>query len=144
MSSIRWKPRACSLLWEQSVTEAALTLDEAAQALRVSRRWLEYWLAAHPVDAAGSPFYVPMGRRKTFEQNDIARIRACIREEERCRLSSIGVRGSGIIGAQLGRLAADSAFTALAKPKTKTLRRVSLPKSRSDTGTVISMARQRS
>ena len=39
---------------------------------------------------------------KTFEQNDIARIRACIREEERCRLSSIGVRGSGIIGAQLG------------------------------------------
>jgi integrase len=94
------------------MTNAALTLDEAAQALRVSRRWLEYWLAAHPVDAAGSPFYVPMGRRKTFEQNDIARIRACIREEERCRLSSIGVRGSGIIGAQLGRLAADSAIAA--------------------------------
>lgn len=114
------------------MTNAALTLDEAAQALRVSRRWLEYWLAAHPVDAAGSPFYVPMGRRKTFEQNDIARIRACIREEERCRLSSIGVKApaSTIIAAQLGRLAADSAFAGLAKPKTRTSPRVSLPRSR--------------
>jgi len=44
----------------------ALTMDEAADNLRVSRRWLEYWLAAHPVDTTGNPFYVPMGRRKTF------------------------------------------------------------------------------
>lgn len=36
------------------MTDAALTMDEAAQALRVSRRWLEYWLAAHPVDGSGS------------------------------------------------------------------------------------------
>lgn len=32
----------------------ALTIDEAAYDLRVSRRWLEYWLTDHPVDAAGN------------------------------------------------------------------------------------------
>jgi hypothetical protein len=122
----------------------ALTLDEAAADLRVSRRWLEYWLADHPVDAAGTPFYVPMGRRKTFELTDIARIRACIREEEKCRLHSIGVRGSGITAAQLGRLAADSVCEALAKPRARTSPRARLPRSRSDTGMVISMARDQS
>jgi hypothetical protein len=126
------------------VTTPALTFSEAASALRVSRRWLEYWLAAHPVDAGGNPFYVPMGRRKTFEPNDIARIRACIREEERCRLKSLGVARFGIIEAQLGRLAVDSASEALAKPGTRTSRRVTLPKSKKDTGTVITMGRARS
>lgn len=57
---------------KQAADDHALTIGEAAEVLRVSRRWLEYWLAAHPVDAVGSPFYVPMGRRKTFERNDIA------------------------------------------------------------------------
>jgi hypothetical protein len=137
-------PDLCGCDANRMLAEGIHTLDEAAQALRVSRRWLEYWLAAHPVDAAGSPFYVPMGRRKTFEQNDVTRIRACIREEERCRLKSIGVVGSGIIAAQLGRLAADSASAALAKPKAKTSRRVTLPKSRRNTGTVISMDRAQS
>ena len=118
---------------------SALTFIEAADELRVSRRWLEYWLAAHPVDAGGNPFYVPMGRRKTFEPGDISRIRACIREEERCRLKSIGVARLGIIEARLGRMAIDSASEALARPKAKTLRRVTLPKSKRDIGKVISM-----
>jgi hypothetical protein len=122
----------------------ALTLEETAAELRMSRRWFEQWLARHPVDAAGTPFYVPMGRKKTFEPSDIARIRASIREDERCRLKSIGVVGSGITGAQLGLLAADSASTALAIPRTKTRRRVTLPRSKSNTGTVISMVRGQS
>ncbi len=117
----------------------ALTFIEAAAALRVSKRWLQYWIAAHPVDAVGNPFYYPKGRNKLFVPADIDRIRTCIREEEKCRLKSLGVVGSGIIAAQLGRLAVDSASEALAKPRTKTLRRVTLPKSKRSTGTVISM-----
>jgi hypothetical protein len=70
----------------------AFNLDEAAAQLRVSKRWLQYWLASHPVDETGTPFYVPMGRSKTFEEADIARIRAFIREEEKRRLSAAGVK----------------------------------------------------
>src|SRR6266403_3947347 len=101
------------------MTSRAFTMDEAADELLVSRRWLEYWLADHPVDATGTPFYVPMGRRKTFEQNDIARIRACIREEERCRLSSIGVKAARptITEELLARLAVASSSPAPAKPR---------------------------
>ena len=123
-----------------------MTFEQACQELHVKERWLRYWLAAHPVDASGTPFYVPTGRRKTFEPNDIVRIRACLREEEKCRLKSIGVKAptSTITGALLGRLAADSASVALAKPQKKTSRRVSFPKSKNNTGTVISMVRQQS
>jgi hypothetical protein len=67
------------------------TLAEAAAELRKSKRWLQEWLSKHPVDETGTPFYVPMGRSKTFEEADISRIRAFMREEERRRLSSIGV-----------------------------------------------------
>jgi hypothetical protein len=44
-----------------------LTIKEAAAEPRVSKQWLQYWLVEHPVDAAGVPFYIPMGCRKTFE-----------------------------------------------------------------------------
>jgi hypothetical protein len=67
------------------------TLAEAAAELRKSKRWLQEWLSKHPVDETGTPFYVPMGRSKTFDEADISRIRAFMREEERRRLSSIGV-----------------------------------------------------
>src|SRR5712692_7611400 len=66
----------------------ALTLSEAATELRKSRRWLQTWLALHPADAAGVPFYAPLGRTKTFSVSDLERIRAAAREEERCRLNS--------------------------------------------------------
>src|SRR5216684_1360054 len=117
---------------EREKESSAFTFDQAAAELLVSRRWLEYWLADHPVDATGTPFYVPMGRRKTFEQNDIARIRACIREEERCRLHSLGVARAGysVIAEQLARLAVASPSMVPAKPQTKISRRGRLPKSR--------------
>jgi len=64
----------------------SLTLDEAAAELRISKRQLQYWLSENPVDADGVPFYIKIGRGKTFEPNDIDRIRAFLREKERQRL----------------------------------------------------------
>ena len=51
----------------------ALTMVEAAAELRKTTRWFKEWLAENPVDEAGVPFYVPMGRTKIFEASDIAR-----------------------------------------------------------------------
>ncbi|WP_213737079.1 hypothetical protein [Bradyrhizobium sp. dw_411] len=69
-----------------------LTINEAANELRVSRRWLEYWLAENPVDAAGVPFYLRMGRSKKFAATDIERMLAHMRELEAARLGP-GVKG---------------------------------------------------
>ena len=82
----------------------SFTFAEAADELRVSPRWLRYWLAEHPVDAAVVPFYVPMGRNKTFEPADIDRIRAHIRDLERVRL---GPRATATAGTArlIGQLA---------------------------------------
>lgn len=66
---------------------AVYTLEEAAERLRKTARWLRDWLRHHPVDAAGVPFYSPMGRTKTFDEGDLARIRSAEREAERCRLN---------------------------------------------------------
>jgi len=63
-----------------------LTIKEAAAELRVSQQWLKYWLAEHPVDVAGVPFYIPMGSRKKFEPQDLDRIRAHMRALEAARL----------------------------------------------------------
>src|SRR5258707_15792588 len=71
------------------MSNRSLIMPEAAKELRKSRRWLQWWLALHPLDAAGVPYYAPFGRTKTFDDNDLARIRAAVREEERCRLSSL-------------------------------------------------------
>jgi hypothetical protein len=66
-----------------------LTFNEVAAELRVSRRWLEYWLAEHPVDTAGIPFYVRTGRSKKFEFKDVERMLSHMRELERARLGPI-------------------------------------------------------
>jgi hypothetical protein len=121
-----------------------LTLDQAAKELRMSERWLRGWLADNPADARGVPFYIPMGRRKEFEPTDIERIRTRIRELEQCRLSSSVAVPSGITGEQLGRLAAGKGCVVRPILKTKTSRRVRLPASRSDIGTVITMDPARS
>jgi hypothetical protein len=118
-----------------------ITLTEAARDLCMSERYLRDWLQANPVDRLGNPFYLPKGRQKLFEASDIERIKTAMREGERCRLKSIGVVASGATAELLGQLAADVAFAAHSAPKTKTSRRVRLPRSRKDTGTVISMGR---
>jgi hypothetical protein len=122
----------------------AFTIDETAAELRKTTRWLKQWLTENPVDEAGMPFYIPMGRTKTFEASDIARIRAHIRRGEQCRLKSIGVEASGIVEAQLARLAVESSFDAHCKPKARTLPRVKLPRSKRNIGTVILMDQRQS
>ena len=64
------------------------SMDGAAERLGISRRTLQGWLKAHPVDGHGEPFYSPFGNRKTFDEGDLARIRAAARENERCRLGN--------------------------------------------------------
>jgi len=67
---------------------AAYTMDEAAQRVPCSRRWLQQFLAENPADKAGVPFYYPIGNRKKFTDADIDRIRNFNREIARCQLSS--------------------------------------------------------
>ncbi|MCS3692058.1 hypothetical protein [Bradyrhizobium elkanii] len=122
----------------------ALTVDEAAIELRKTKRWLKDWLKANPVDEAGIPFYIPLGRSKTFEPSDIARIRAHIRRGEQCRLKSIGVQASGIVEAQLAQMAVESVLGSRSIPKTRTRQRARLPRSKRNTGTVISMVQPQS
>jgi hypothetical protein len=62
--------------------KGAFTLDEAAAELLIDESWLKSWLSKNPADAYGVPFYVPMGRTKTFDPSDIIRIRAAIKTGE--------------------------------------------------------------
>ena len=117
-----------------------LTLAKTAQEIGVSKRWFQYWIAEHPVDQAGIPFYIPVGRNKRFEPSDIGRIKAAIREAERCRLSSIGVAKSGIIPEQLARAAVAKVFGIVpATRQTKTSQRAKFPRLKPPTGKVTSM-----
>jgi T5orf172 domain len=69
-----------------------MTLDEAAHELRKTKRWLSEWLRHNPTDKFGQPYYVPMGRTKTFDAQDLIRIRAKIREEEGCPIKLVPPR----------------------------------------------------
>ena len=64
------------------------TLEEAANELRKTRRWLNEWLRAHPVDSEGEPFFTPVGRDKILRSTDITRIELALREELKRRSSS--------------------------------------------------------
>jgi hypothetical protein len=75
-----------------------LTIKEAAAELRVSQQWLKYWLVENPVDAAGVPFYVRMGSRLKFEQRDIERILAHMRQLESARLGLSGQSKARLAG----------------------------------------------
>jgi hypothetical protein len=78
---------------EGEVTGRIYTLPEAAAALRKSPRWLQAWLKRHPRDERGLPYFSPLGRTKTFDEDDLARIRHKSRCEHaentrRCRSKS--------------------------------------------------------
>jgi hypothetical protein len=66
----------------------ALTLNEAAETLRKTPRWLMEWLRKHPTDKIGEPYFTPVGRDKIFHQTDISRIELALREGVKCRSSS--------------------------------------------------------
>jgi hypothetical protein len=69
-----------------------LTLEQVAEELHTTPRWLREWLRTHSVDQHGEPFYTPVGRDKIFRQTDLDRIELTLREEVKCRSHS-GRRG---------------------------------------------------
>src|SRR4051794_27410196 len=90
--SVVLKGKQCLPFEREGLTGGAavrdyLNMEQAAQRLHKSRRWLQLWLRNHPADQHGEPFYSPLGRTKTFDEDDVARIRQAAREEEKCRLS---------------------------------------------------------
>src|SRR5262245_15396033 len=65
--------------------DRGMDMNEAAERIGISRRLLQDWLRGHPMDAQGEPFYSPFGRRKTFTDSDIDRIRAAAKRDLACR-----------------------------------------------------------
>ena len=63
------------------------TLEQVARLLHKSPRWFKTWLRQNPTDRHGEPFYAAVGRTKIFSENDVARIHAALKEQERCRLN---------------------------------------------------------
>ena len=64
------------------------TLEEVAEAMHKTPRWLREWLSAHPADANGEPYYTPVGRDKIFHESDVARIELALRRRMKCRSRS--------------------------------------------------------
>lgn len=93
----------------------ALTLDEAAESLRKTPRWLLEWLRKHPADKTGEPYFTPVGRDKIFHPVDIQRIELALREKVKCRSSSDRrapvkrrtMKSAGLISESEWRLAAE-------------------------------------
>jgi hypothetical protein len=77
-----------------------MTIEEAAAKLRKSKRWLQYFLRAHPVDSAGKPLFKQLGRSKLFDETDIVRITQTS-SALTCPLSSTNAAASGIAVRQL-------------------------------------------
>jgi hypothetical protein len=128
-----------------------LSIKKAAAELSVSPQWLKYWLVENPVDAAGVPFYVPMGRRWKFQQQDIERILAHMRALESARLglsgkskarlagllSQIGPEEQppltghpGVSAKLLGELAVESVLGPIRRRTKPARRRVRLPRAK--------------
>ncbi|MCK1671232.1 hypothetical protein [Bradyrhizobium sp. 150] len=106
-----------------------LTLKAAATEIGVSKRWLQYWLAEHPADNAGKPFYIPIGRFKRFEETDIQRIRDFLREREGIRLRpQPAPRGHTGVSAEVLSELVISSVIGPRKPQKKPMRRVRLPR----------------
>lgn len=55
-----------------------LTMDEAAERLRKTPRWLGEWLREHPADRWGDGLYREAGRTKLFTEQDVERVREAI------------------------------------------------------------------
>jgi hypothetical protein len=88
---------------EDAKYAAAYTMDEAAERLHKSRRWLQDWLRDNPADSLGKPFFAQLGRTKVFTDESLSRILAACMEDQRCRSSSsrrvrVGARTGGFAG----------------------------------------------
>src|SRR6478672_5966225 len=88
-----------------------LTIEEAANRLRKSRRWLQDFLRDNPTDLAGTPFYRKAGRTMLFTEADIVRIYEALP----CPSSSSRrAKASRRTGPFAGRTSADPLTEALA------------------------------
>ena len=81
------------------MSDRPLTMDEAAEALRVSRRWLQGFLKE--ID----PCWLQAGSRKLFDQEALAAIKEAMRQKARDTRPSLfaarrGARPTGAFGAR--------------------------------------------
>src|SRR5262245_55546119 len=64
---VRMRRNAGAFSWARAMMSALRTMDEVAEELRVSRRWLQDFLVDHP-------YYREVGRKKLFTPEDIVRL----------------------------------------------------------------------
>jgi hypothetical protein len=113
-----------------SPAKRMLTMDDVAKESGMSIRWFQGWIAAHPVDASGTPFYIPMGRRKMLEAFDVTRIKNCPRGLQETRWRGASGPRPNIPTDELIHLAIEN--TVAARPKAKTRQtRVRIPNTKS-------------
>jgi hypothetical protein len=58
------------------------TIDQAAERLRKSRKWLQEWLCKHPSSWSGMPYYAAIGRTKLFTDENIRWIALAIEDQK--------------------------------------------------------------
>jgi hypothetical protein len=85
-----------------------LTIEQAATELQLDPGWLDRWLRKNP------DCYIPAGRKKRFDADDIVRIKQRLREGQRCSRSTLqGKTGRRRTGAS-GAPTSESVLTSLA------------------------------
>ena len=89
-----------------------LEIEQVANALHVTVRWLQEWLRAHPVDAMGEPYCTPVGRKRLFHPSDITRIEQSLSGEIKCRYTSARRAPAK---ARIGKSVAPTAESALSR-----------------------------
>ena len=96
------------------INDSLLSLEDVADRLHKSARWLRDWLRKNPADPNGDPFYIRAGRTMIFTEKDVERICASLREEERCRLNlSRRARAKRRTGMVVARTSANTLTEAL-------------------------------
>jgi hypothetical protein len=58
------------------------TIDQVAERLRKSRKWLQEWLCEHPTSWSGMPYYAAIGRTKLFTDENIRWIARAIEDQK--------------------------------------------------------------
>jgi hypothetical protein len=58
------------------------TIDQAAERLRKSGKWLQEWLCEHPTSWSGMPYYAAIGRTKLFTDENIRWIARAIEDQK--------------------------------------------------------------
>ena len=75
------------------------TIDQAAERIHKSRKWLQRWLCEHPTSRSGMPYYTAVGRTKLFTDENIRWIARAIDDQkaERRERNQAAKDGNGFI-----------------------------------------------